>query len=336
MIPPLTPNFDAALRDVGAKDPRFRVAAATRLAEPPEQGRDAAVRGLLRLAEDSAGMVRERAYESLGLLGATDALPLLVQAFEDSHLGARQAAVLAVVRISPDQGTEAVAALLDDSRPEMRFASIWTLSSLGRAYAPALVKGLGDKDEEVRLVALQCLSELEASEHADAMAQLLNDPLDAVRFGAACALAALGDARGAATLRAALRSPELAFPAAVGLGDLADQESLDELRRLARHRWRSPILRAAAARALVRLGDPLGADVIRRLVGSWRIEARQYAVELVGELRLISLLPDVARAFKRSRKDERPVYAATLERLAPLSSEASALLASVRKGDHPA
>jgi hypothetical protein len=89
-------------------------------------------------------------------------------------------------------------------------------------------------------------------------------------------------------------------------------------------------LRAAAARALVLLGDPVGIEVIRKLVRSWRIEARQYAVQLVGELGLTSLVPDLGRALRRSRKAERPVYETTLEQLAPKSAEAKTLLASLR------
>lgn len=334
MIPPLRPTFDAALRDVRAEDARFRVAAAARLAEPPAEQRDAAVQGLLQLAGDRVGAVREAAIESLGALGASEGLSLLIAAFEDAHAGARQAAVLAVGRVAPERGAEAIAPLLADPRPEMRFAAIWTLSSLGTVHAPTVAKGLGDPDDEVRLVAVQALADLGATDHADAISPLLDDPVHAVRFGAAAALAALGDARGASTLRAALRSPDLALAAAIGLGDLADRDSAEELRRLARHRWRSPILRAAAARALVRLGDPLGIAIIGRLVRSWRIEARQYAVQLVGELGLTTLIPDLARALRRSRRAERPVYEATLEQLADRSPEAGALLASLRRADH--
>jgi len=335
VISPLPPTFDAALRDVRAEQPRFRGAAAARLAEPPAGRRDDAIRGLLLLAEDPIGAVREAAFESLGALGAIEATSLLLARLDDSHPGARQAALLAVGRISPERGAEAATALLEDSRPEMRFASIWTLSALGPEHAAQIARGLDDPDAEVRLLASQCLGDLNAAHYADAIAGLLDDAVDAVRFGAAASLAALGDARGAPTLRASLKRPERALPAAIGLGDLADRESHQELTRLAKHPWRSPILRAAAARALVRLGDPAGAAVIKRLVRSWRIEARQYAVELVGELELTSLVPDVLRSLKRSRRAEHPVYEAALERLAPRSREAAALLASIRDANHP-
>jgi len=333
VIPPLAPTFEAALRDVRAQQPRFRGAAAARLGEPPPERRDEAVQGLLALAKDDAGAVREAAYESLGALGAIEGLGTLLDAFEDAHMGARQTAVLAVGRVSPEEGADAIVALLDDARPEMRFSAIWTLSYLGAGNSDRIAAGLRDQDEEVRLLAVQCLGELGATESADAIADLLEDPSDPVRFAAATGLAALGDRRGAPMLRAALARPDRAFPAAIGLGDLEDRDSLGALMRLANHRWRSPILRAAAARALVRLGDPAGVEVIRKIVRSWRIEARQYAVQLVGELELTSLVPDLARAFRRSRKTERPVYETALEQLAPKSPEANALLASLRQAN---
>jgi len=336
VIPPLAPTFEAALRDVRAQQPRFRGAAAARLDDPPPGRRDEAVQGLLALARDEVGAVREAAYESLGTLAATEGLSTVLDAFEDEHRGARQAAVLAVGRIAPEEGADAVAALLDDARPEMRFSAIWTLSHLGLEHSGRIADGLRDDDAEVRLLAVQCLGELGANGNVDAIAELLQDPSDAVRFAAATALAALGDARGAPALRAALARADRAFPAAIGLGDLEDRESLAALTHLAKHRWRSPILRAAAARALVRLGDPAGIEVIRKIVRSQRIEARQYGIQLVGELGLTALVPDLARALRRSRKAERPVYETTLEQLAPKSAEAKALLASLRQADQPA
>jgi HEAT repeat protein len=335
VIPPLAPTFDAALRDVRAQQARFRGAAAERLSDPPADQRDEAVQGLLALAEDPDGAVRATAFESLGILEAQQGASLLREAFEDEHAAARQAAVLALGRVAPEQGVDAIAGLIDDPRPEMRFSAVWTLSTLGASHANAIAAALQDEDPEVRLLAAQCLGDLGASDQADAIARLLDDDSDEVRFGAGAALAALDDSRGAPTLRAALSRVDRAFPAAIGLGDLEDQQSRVELMRLAKHRWRSPIVRAAAARALVRLGEPEGTEVIRKLVRSWRIEARQYAVELVGELGLTSLVPDLARAFRRSRKAERPVYETTLEQLAPDSPEAKALLASIRAADHP-
>jgi len=335
VIPPLAPTFEAALRDVRAQDARFRAASAVKLGEAPMERRDEAVEGLLHLASDPVGAVREVAYESLGALAAIEGLSAVLDAFDDTNLGARQSAVLAASRIAPEQSADAIAALLQDPRPEMRYSAIWALSYLGPEQSSRIRPGLSDEDPEIRALAAQCLSELGATESSHELAELLADPADSVRFAAATALAALGDARGASVLRAALTRPDRALPAAIGLGDLPDRDSIPALKRLAAHPWRSPILRAAAARALVRLGEPLGTEVIRKIVRSWRIEARQYAVQLVGELGLTSLLPDLRRALRRSRVSERPVYETTLERLAPASSEAKALLASLRRANQP-
>ncbi|MGB5809977.1 MAG: HEAT repeat domain-containing protein [Polyangiales bacterium] len=334
MIPPLAPTFDAALRDVAADAPRFRIAAAHRLADPPDDRRQEATSGLQTLAQDAVGAVREAALESIGELGASEALSIAVSAFDDPDRSARQAAVLAAGRIAPDRSRDAIEALLDDDRPEMRFSAVWTLTRIGAAAPVRIASRLEDEDEEVRLLVIECLAELNATDHVEGVAARLDDRSSRVRFAAARALATLGDDRGLAVLEAGLRDNALAFDAAVALGDLRNQGSRPVLTTMAQRRLRSPILRAAAARGLVMLGDPLGTEIIRKILRSWRIEARQYAVELVGELQLTQLLPDLARALRRSPEVARPVYESTLERLAETSRDAKALLASLREADH--
>ncbi|MGB8331446.1 MAG: HEAT repeat domain-containing protein, partial [Polyangiales bacterium] len=98
--------------------------------------------------------MREAAYESLGVLAATEGLGILLDGFKDGHLGARQAAVLAAGRVAPEDAVDTIAALLDDSRPEMRFSAIWTLSHLGANHFDAIVEGLSDEDEEVRVLSV--------------------------------------------------------------------------------------------------------------------------------------------------------------------------------------
>ena len=336
MIPPRAPTFEAALRDVHAEGVRFRVAAARRLAEPPDDRRQEAVDGLGVLTGDRVGAVREAAYEALGEIGAEDSLDLLIEAFEDVHLGARQAAVLAAGRVAPKQSAAAIEVLLEDSRPEMRFSAVWALSRF-EGLRPELVHtALRDDDEEVRTLACECVGESGMAGHEDQVVSLLGDASGRVRFAASVALARLGDRRGLDVLKDSLRQRDRAFEAAVALGDLGDRSARPELTALANQRFGSPILRAAAARALTRFGDPLGERVIRRILRSWRIEARQYAVELVGELGLVSLVPDLARALRRDDASAHPVYEAALLRLAPRSSEARTLLASLDKANHSA
>ncbi|MEM9730811.1 MAG: HEAT repeat domain-containing protein [Myxococcota bacterium] len=335
MIPPLGPTFEAALRDVGAESPRFRIDAAQRLAEPPPGREDEAAEALRVLFADPVGPVRQTAFESAGELGADTLLPSLTIAFSDEDRGARQSAVLAAGRISPERSTPSIEALLEDERPEMRFSAVWTLTKIGRANPERIAPCLTDGDEEVRLVAVECLAELGSTAHADSIAARLDDPSPHVQFAAALSLAALHDGRGASLLRSSLADADRRFDAAVALGDIQDDSSRGALVAIAKKRVGSPIHRAAAARALVRLGDPLGTTVIRKILRSWRIEARQYAVELVGELGLDTLVPDLARALRKSRAVDLPVYETALERLAGQSRQARDLLASVRGTHHP-
>lgn len=329
MIPPLAPTFEAALRDVHAERVSFRVAAAKRLSEAVEGQREAAITGLTKLASDREGVVREAALEGLGELGAKAQIELLIRSFHDEHLGARQAAVLAAGQIAPERTHAATVALLNDPHPEMRYSAVLTLSRQGIENADHVGGALADADAWVRALSAECLAEIGAEAWVDEIAALLGDPDDAVRFSAARALAAFDDKRGAPTLRAALGMQDRAFEAAVALGDLRDADSHRALRKRARQKLGSPIVRAAAARALIQLGDPEGIAVLGKILRSWRIEARQYAVELVGALRLTSLLPDLRRGLRRCGPTEEAVYREALRRLALDSDEAKELLASL-------
>ena len=306
-----------------------------RLADALTDRVEEAIEGLLVLADDADGAVRAVALESLGELEATSAKGTLLNAIADEYPPARQAAILAYGRIDPDGADTVIAPLLDDPRPDVRFSAVWTLSHLGDSHVPLITRALEDNDAEVRRLSLRCLADLDATSHRDQVAELLDDADEEVRFEAAAALASLRDVRGAEVLRVSLTDPARGFRAAIGLGDLEDRASHRALLRLAKHPLRSPILRAAAARGLVKLGDARGAEVLGKLVRSWRIEARQYAVQLVGELQLTELAADVARGYRKSSGSERAVYATALERLADKSGEARALLASLRKADHP-
>lgn len=329
MIPPLAPNFEAALRDVRAQRPHFRLAAAARLAAADGEERGPAIAGLSVLAADPLGPVRQSALEGLGELGDRDSLPVVLRAFEDRDLGARQAAVIAAGRIAPEETRQAILELLDDESPELRFSAVWTLSRRGLPAAADIEPGLRDDDSEVRALTAQSLAEIGATESCDAVALLLDDASDEVRFAAAKALASLGDARGAGVLRAALQNSSQTFDAAIALGDIEDEDALRALQKLARRRFGSPIVRAAAARALLKLGQSEGEEALCAILRSWRIEGRLYAVELVGELGLVSLLGELRTQLRKARPTELPVYREALRQLGTQSEEARALLASI-------
>ncbi len=284
--------------------------------------------GLLSLAHDSVGAIRRLAFESLGKLENAAALPALVAGFGDRDPSARQAAVQAAARVAPNEAKAVIEPLLDDIRADMRFQSVVALAGL--EVVPGVIAArLTDADSEVRAITARSLGMLDARAYADAIAKLLSDPAPAARLEATLALAAFGDRRAIEPLRRALQHRDTMFEAATALGELKATEAREDLAQLAGRRFVSPILRAAAAGALVRLGDPRGAASLGTILRSWRIEARSFAITLVGELDLIELLDDlIALAHCRRRYDVETMKA-VLARFSGRSAAAKKALESL-------
>lgn len=281
-LPPRTPTFEAALRDADARRPEARLHACGPLGDPPPGREEAAREALVRLCADPVGPVRALALESLGRVGGPAAVRLALEAFDDPDSNVRQHAVIAAGRLGQ---VEAVRAALRHDRPEMRFQAASAMAALRpEEAADEVVPLLDDPDPEVREAAVEALGEAGDSRAADALADRLDDESAAVKVAAALALAELGDHRGVAVLTESLPRPDLAIPAAEALGHLGATEAGPALRDLARRWWISPLVRAAAAGALARLGDPLGEQTLRKVLRAFRRDGRDYAARLLAEL----------------------------------------------------
>jgi hypothetical protein len=73
---------------------------------------------------------------------------------------------------------------------------------------------------------------------------------------------------------------------------------------------------------LVLLGDARGAQTLRAVLTAWRWEARNFAVQVVGELRICELATELMKLAKRLRGTDPEVLAQALSELAPNSREA--------------
>ena len=326
-LPPLAPNFDAALRDAGSRDARFRMAAAERLATPEPGREDEALKALRRLADDPLGPIREAALTGVGFLGDPSDLALLEARFDDGHVAVRQAAVRAAARIEADPSW--LLPLLDDPREEMRFQAVDALAVHLPELAEAhLLPLLDDPDARVGSAAARALGALEAHGAADALAAKLDGPL---AFDAAVALAELGDARGEPSLVRALADRQLALDATEALGLVATDAGRDALARTAERFFAPLLLRAAAGAALARRGDARSVAALDRVLRAWRADGRDYAVHAAGELGLADLVPALARLVRRLRGADPGVLAAALEALAEESEPAREALERLRR-----
>jgi HEAT repeat protein len=327
---PLRPTFEAALRDVGSRDPKMRALAAERLgdlrgSEGVEGALDRAVEGLAKLGDDPDATVRTMAIAGLGRLKDPRSLEVVLARFADCEGSVREAAVMAAGEIGGERAREALRRAVRDERPDVRFQAVAAYAAVaGEDARPALALALGDDDPLVRASAVESLSTLGPSEDARTrIARLLTDRAPEVVEEAALALGQLGDRRAIPHLIRLTTGPR-GFEAMSLLGDLGATEAADALDRLAGAMLKPLLVKAAAATALVRIGDPRGEAHFRRVFDAWRDDARTYCVDVIGELRLAAYGEAVARMVERPRGAEPIAVVRALSRLREVSPPARA------------
>lgn len=337
LFPQQRPRFSAALRDVGAKGARARALAAATLSDPPEGREEEAKEALRTLADDASAEVRGAALAGLGRLRDEGALDLVLARFDDGDPMVRQIAIIAAAEIGDRRAVDALEEALSDARPDVRFQAVASLATLAPEEAAGPLAALAeDPDPEVRAHLADALGSLERPEAREPLARMLKDASREVRRAAAIGLARAGDARGASVLVDALDDRERCFEAAWALGELRVEEAREPLARVAGSLLKPLAAKAAAAAALVRLDDPRGVPALRAVLTALRSDARSYAVQLVGELRLAELAGEVAALVDRPRGADPVVVAEALGRMAAESPRARSALAVLARRDDEA
>lgn len=252
------------------------------------------------LVDENRG-VRFVACMAIGESGNRD-LALLVQPLlQDDSASVRAAAMLALSRCGHTVDLTPIAEMLVDNEPEVRANAYLVLGELGNKTAVPLIRdsiGRGMK---------------------------LVNPIRArlVDLTAAEALVKLGDEREIEPLRAALFAPpeqaELTLVACDAIGRLRDEASRPMLERLltvSGDARRSPEIRLAAARALVRIGGAgaAGIAVAREYHADADARIRSQAAALLGELRTAESLDLLARLIRDSDPTVQVAAAAGFER----------------------
>jgi HEAT repeat protein len=321
LLPPLPPNFSAAIRDVCARRPESRMAAAERLSAADEAERDEALAGLRALATDPHPSVRATAFLGLGQLGQCTDVPVLLAALEDPAAEVREIAALSATRLGGAAIVPALTHALASAHPEVRFQAVAGIAELIPEQAPSLlVPMLDDPDPEVRGHVVGALAGLEHPRLAGHIARALGDTSAEVQLEAALALADRGDGRGKDVLLTTLRERHRSVEVAFALAEIGCQEARDPLYRQGTSLFGNAHARAAAGAALHRLGDPRGLDILRRALRSFSALARTYAVELVRETDAEPLLGELVRLARRPRSVDPLTLADALAHFAPRSA----------------
>jgi HEAT repeat protein len=302
LLPPLTPNFEAALRDVHAQKPELRVMAAERLGNANEHERPRAQEALTTLLRDPAPQVRSAALLGLGALGDRAAVPAVVACFGDPACDVRELAALIASQLGGQTAVESLRGALTHTCPEVRFQAVAGLSELDPdACVRDLVSMVADPDPEVRAQIAAALGSMGQAHLAGHLARLLEDEAASVRVEAALALASLGDARSEPVLLEALGARLRLVEVVDALSHIRCQKSRDALGKLALAFFTQPHVRAAAGAALVRLGDARGVPALRRALTGLRGDARSFAASLAADVGAEALVPDLVRLSRRPR-----------------------------------
>lgn len=322
LLPPLPPTFEAALRDVRARRPESRVAAAERLGEAAKGERDAAVQGLCSLAADRDARVRAAAVHGLKALGDPRALPEVAQLVDDGDPLVRELAVVALGSMAGDDACQRLRAALRSRHPEVRFQAVTSyVEACAQPQLSAIAPLLRDDDAKVRANALRSLTRFGDDGLGD-LRRALADGDAGVRAEAALGLARLGEAPSADALRGALDDAELLPEALEAIAGHELRSLQEDVARIALSVLKPLPHKVAAARALIRLGDARGVPALRSALRAVRSDARSFAVQVVGELRLRELTPELLRLSHWRRGADPETLVAALHALLPVDPSA--------------
>ena len=160
--------------------------------------------------QDPSADFRIWAIRALGLIGAKSniVVPTLLKMLDDANVDIRDAAAYQLGEIRPTREVlPALLGKLNDGKPSERSLAACTLGMLGPEVAtkavPALIRALGDEDDDVRKGALASLMEFReaAAPAAPAVRQALNDRCPAIRSDAELALKCIAGEAGVGIIR---------------------------------------------------------------------------------------------------------------------------------------
>ncbi|MBI5886837.1 MAG: HEAT repeat domain-containing protein [Deltaproteobacteria bacterium] len=177
---------------------------------------DAVKKGFYGLLSESNEQLREMGARGLGLIGDAESVACLRTASADKNPGVRKCVYNALARIGLPEAADAVIAGLKDDDDEVKLSVMKALGGWsGDRINRALMEALGDTNVWVRYNAVQLLGEMRVTGAEDAVIGLLRGDEAPVKAAAAKALAAIGSKKSVAALTELLAHPDSNVKAAV-------------------------------------------------------------------------------------------------------------------------
>lgn len=208
-----------------------------------------------RLAADALAEADERA------------LYPLIKALRDENTGVQDAAMRSIIAIGGETAAYMTLPLLREEAL-LRNTSRIILKQIGESAVPLLQRLLLDKDDDIRIFAVDLIAEIRHCKFPQDIARLLeSDPNPNVRASAARAVARLGYDKALPRLHSALSDEEwVVISALEALAEFRDESSTDRIAALLSSP--SETVRYAAVEALGRLGSRRGSAALLARLGT--------------------------------------------------------------------
>lgn len=252
--------------------------------------------------------VQAAAARALGMMGARDAVPDLLQCLTSPDPDVLRAAAFALTELESPEAVPIFKGWLSEKKGPRLYAAVTALWRLGVPEAIPVLQGqLEDPEPLWRAAAVQMLGDARAKAASTAILKRLEDPDYHVRICALRALGKVGNAEAAKVVAALLESKEtgVAPAAAQTLGELGAREFRDLLVRCVQ--THGPEMIYDCARALERLGAKEIVPVFRTFLREGTARQKETALDVLAVLggedlvtEALPLLSDVEPGIRRA------------------------------------
>lgn len=201
----------------------------------------------------------------------TETVESLIKKLRDKSFKFHKDTVEALVKIG-EPAIEPLIKVLGDNDYYVRWFATQALGQIGEPAVEPLIKKLGEEGKYIREAAAWALGNIGDTKAAEPLIKLLADKDKDVREAAARALGKIGDVRAVEPLIKALgdKVNYVREDAAEALGNIGDIRAVEPLIKALGDKDRECNVSYAAAKALVKIGEPAVEPLIKAL-GDWSV-----------------------------------------------------------------
>lgn len=283
-----------------------------------------------QLLMDQDLQVRRNAAETLGLIGQTESVPLLINALNDPYWQVRWAAIEALGEIGDRQAVPYITPLLKDGHGYVGRAAAEALGKIGGNEAvPSLIQGLRSEKRYIQQAADAALRLIGPAHTVPFLLQALKHERDYVRQEAEAALRQVGQTEAVPYLIAALRDSDddVRRAAVIALGQIGEVEAVPALISLLQDD--QEMIRSVVAEALANIGHVDAIQALILALDDPSTKVRRMTARALGRLRAREAAEPLLAMLRDNNVNVRRVAVEALGRIASKES-VPALLEALR------